>query len=120
MKSALVFLGGLSGYQLGAAQGMGWSGWGRKIQRWDRVSCGWGMGADQAVQAQNLYAPAAAEVQLVSPCLSGGMGAEFGGRYGRGRRVETGMKVQEEGHDSGGAWAVAVPGTETQLDREAG
>lgn len=122
MKSALVFLGGLSRYQLGAAQDMGESGWGRRTQRWDRVSCGWGMGADQVVQAQNLYAPAGAEaeVQLVTPCLSGGMGAELGGRSGKGRRFEAGKKVQEEGHGSGVAWAVAVPGTETLLDREAG
>lgn len=40
------------------------------------------MGADQVVQAQNLYALVGAEVQLVTPCLSGGMGAEFGGRSG--------------------------------------
>ena len=92
MKSAWAFLDGPSGYQLGVAQGMGWSGWGRRTQHWDRVSCGWGMGADLAAQAQSLYALAGAEaeVQLVSPSLSGGMGAEFGGRYGKGRRFETG------------------------------
>lgn len=78
------------------------------------------MGADQAVQAQNLYALAEVEVRLVSPCLSGGMGAESGGRYGKDRRSETGMKVQEGGHDSEGEWAVAVPVTGTLLGKEAG
>ena len=69
------------------------------------VSCGWGMGADQAVQAQNLYARAGAEaeVQLVTPCLSGGMGAETGGRNGKGRRFVTDKKVLEGGHGFGGA-----------------
>lgn len=121
MKSALVFPSGLSKYQLVAAQGTGWSGWGRKTQHRDRVSCGWGMGADQAVLSRGLYALAGAEVevQLVTPCLSGGMGAELAGRCGKGRRFETGKKVLE-GHGSGGVWAVAVPGTETLLDREAG
>lgn len=122
MRSALVFLGGLSVYLLEAAQYMGCSGWGRRKQHWDRVSCGWGMGADRVVQVQNLYAltGAGAEVQLVTRCLSGGMGAEFVGRSGKGRRVETGKKVQEGGHGPEGAWAAAVPGTETLLDREAG
>jgi len=120
--SALVFLGGLLGSQLGAAQGMEWSGWGRRTHCWDRVNCGWGMGADQVVQVQNLYAPvgAEAEVQLVTPCLSGDMGAELGDRCGRGKRFEAGKKVQVVGHGSEEAWAVAVPGTETLWDREAG
>lgn len=63
------------------------------------------MGADQVVQARNLYAPAEAEVevQLVTPCLSGGMGAEFGGRCGKDRRrFETDRKVLEGGCGSGG------------------
>lgn len=69
---------------------MVWSGWGRRTQRWDRVSCGWGMVADRVVLAQNLYAlaEAEAEVQLVTPCLSGGMGAEFGGRCEKDMRFE--------------------------------
>lgn len=122
MRSALVFLGGLSVYLLGAAQGRGRSGWDRRKQRSDRVSCGWGMGADRVVQVQNLcaLAGAEAEVQLVTPCLSGGMGAEFVGRSGKGRMFETGKKVQEEGHGSEGVWAVAVLGTETLMDKEAG
>ena len=74
------------------------------------------------VLARNLYAPTGveAEVQLLTPCLSGGMGAESGDRCGKGRSFETGKKVREGGHGSAGAWAVAVPGTETLLDREAG
>lgn len=118
----MVSLGVLSVYLLVAAQGMGWSGWGRK-QHWDRVSCGWGTEAGLVVRVQNPYAlagaGAGAEVQLVTPCLSGGMGAEFAGRSGGGMRSETGKKAQEVGRGSEGVWAVAVPGTETQLDREA-
>lgn len=120
MKSALVFPGGLSGYQLGAAQGMGLSGWGRRTQHLDKVSCGWGMGADRVVQAQNLYGLAQIVVQLVSQGLSGGMGVETGGRCERGRMFETGKKVLVEGRGSGEVWAGAVPGTETLLDRVAG
>lgn len=93
-----------------------------RTQHWDMVSCGWGMGADPVVQAQSLYAlpGAEAEGQLVTPCLSGGMGAGFGGKCGKDKRSETDKKVLHGGHGSGEVWAVAVPGTETLLDREAG
>lgn len=99
---------------------MGLSGWGRRTQHSDKVSCGWGMGADQVVQAQNLYGLAQVEVQLGSRGLSGGMGVETEGRCERDRMFETGMMVLEEGRGSGEVWAVAVPGTETLLDRVAG
>lgn len=72
---------------------------------WDRVSCGWGMEADRVVQAQNLYALADVEVEVeqVTPCLSGGMGAEFGDRCRKGSWFETGKRlVPEDGHGSGG------------------
>lgn len=102
MRSALVFRGGLSVYQLGAAQGMELLGWGRRKQRLDRVSCGWGTGAGQVGQVQNLYGlvGAEAEVQLVNPCQSEGTGAEFEGRSEMDRRSEVGRKVQEVGRGS--------------------
>lgn len=85
------------------------------------MSCGWGKGAGQVVQDQNLYALAVvgAEVLLVTRCLSEGMGAESEGRSGKDKKSEVDMKAQEEGHGSEGGWAVAVPVTETLMDREA-
>lgn len=85
------------------------------------MSCGWGKGAGQVAQDQNLYAlaVAVAEVLLVTQCLSEGMGAEFEGRNGKDKRSEVDMRAQEEGRGSEGVWAVAVPVTETLMDREA-
>lgn len=99
---------------------MEWFGWGRTTQHRDRLSYELGMGVDQVVQAQNLYALAEAEVQLVSPGLSGDMGAESGGRCGKDKSLETDRKVQEEGHDSEEVWAVVMPVTVTLLGMEAG
>lgn len=118
----MVFQGGLSVCQPGAAQGTELLGWGRRKQHSDRVSCGWGTGAGQVERVQNLYAPvgAEAEVQPVTPCQSEGTGAEFVGRSEMGRRFEVGRKAQEVGYGSEVAWVVAMLGTVTLKDREVG
>jgi len=78
--------------------------------------------ADQVVRAQNQWAlvEAEVEVRLVTPCLFGGMGAEFGDRCGMDKMSETGRMVREGGHGSEGVWAVAMPVTVTLLGKEAG
>lgn len=84
------------------------------------MSCGWGKAVGQVVQDQNLYAlaVAGAEVLVVTQCLSEGMGAEFEGRSGKEKKSEADTKAQE-GHGFEGGKAVAVPVTETLMDREA-
>lgn len=119
MKSAAAFLDELSGYQLAVAQDMELSGWGRRTQHWDTVSCGWGMGADPGVQVQNLWVLVEAEVLLVSPCLSGDMGAGFEDRCGMDMRFGTGKEVREVGHGFEEVWVVAMPVTGILLGREA-